>query len=60
MLFGEVTSVICHRGDVNLDHFVSYHKVGDQWFLNNDSSPCVLVSDPLEQEVEGETVEILF
>ena len=25
---------ICHRGDVNCGHFVSYHKVEGNWFLN--------------------------
>ena len=56
----EVVSVVSHRGDVNLGHFVSYHKVQDKWYLNNDSNLCQEVPDPFLQQVDTETVEILF
>ena len=59
---GELVSVICHRGDVNQGHFVSYHNVGQQWFLNDDSRRCSASNNPLEQTntVVNETVEMLF
>ena len=38
---GELVSVVCHRGDVNHGHFVSYHVVGKQWYLNDGSRRCV-------------------
>ena len=57
----ELVSVVCHRGDENRGHFVSYHKVGQQWFLNDDSRPCIPTENPLEQTVDdSETVELLF
>ena len=59
--FGELVSVVCHRGDVNRGHFVSYHKVGQQWFLNDDSRPCTSSPSPLDGNNDvSETVEILF
>lgn len=60
VLFNQLLSVISHRGDVNLGHFVSYHKVGDKWYLNNDDRRCQEVTDPSLQSVSGETVEVLF
>ena len=58
---GELVSVDCHRGDVNHGHFVSYHKVDQQWFLNDDSRRCTLSNNPLEQNnSESETVDMLF
>ena len=60
MNIGELVSVVCHRGGVNRGHFVSYHKVGDQWFLNDDSRQISPQEDPLEQNVVNETVELLF
>ena len=59
-LFGEILSVISHRGNVNLGHFVSYHRVGSKWFLNDDSRRCLEVADPMLQSINEETVEILF
>ena len=59
---GNLVCVVCHRGDVNQGHFVAYSKVNNQWFLHDDSRPCV----PSENPVEGrniavtETVELLF
>ena len=42
-------------------HFVSYHKVGDSWYLNDDSYPCRASEDPLLQTSNGlETVDLLF
>ena len=58
---GELVSVVCHRGDVNQGHFVSYHKVGQQWFLNDDSRKCSPSNNPLEQtNAVSETVDMLF
>ena len=39
-------SIICHRGDVNSGHYVSYHKVDGEWYINDDSKPCKLVESP--------------
>ena len=41
---------------------VSYHQIGVQYFLNNDSRPCVPSSSPLEERNldDSETIEILF
>ena len=57
---GDLVSVVCHRGDVNWGHFVSYHKVNDQWYLNDDSRQISPQEDPLAQSVENETVDLLF
>ena len=58
---GELVSCVCHRGDVNHGHFVSYHKVGDSWYLNDDSYPCRASEDPLLQTSNGlETVDLLI
>ena len=58
---GELVSLVCHRGDVNVGHFVSYHKVGEQWFLNDDSRRCAPSNNPVEDRyVESETVDLLF
>ena len=57
---GQLVSVVCHRGDVNLGHFVSYHRVDNQWYLNNDSRPCSQSQNPLEASNGSETVELLF
>jgi hypothetical protein len=58
---GELVSVICHRGDVNRGHFVSYHRVEQEWFLNDDSRPCTPSNNPLEgRNADSETVELLF
>ena len=58
---GELVSCVCHRGDVNHGHFVSYHKVGDVWYLNDDSQPCRASEDPLLQtRRRSETVDLLF
>ena len=35
-LLGEIVSCVCHRGSVQAGHFVSYHKIGRQWYLNDD------------------------
>ena len=59
-LLGELVSLICHRGDVNRGHFISYHKVAEQWFLNDDSRPCIPSNNPLDGSIPDETVEILF
>ena len=57
---GELVSVVCHRGDVNHGHFVSYHVVGQQWYLNDDSRRCAPSGNPLQQTVSNETVDMLF
>ena len=58
---GELVSVVCHRGDVNHGHFVSYHRIEDQWYLNDDSRQCVPSDNPLEKDdIESESVDLLF
>ena len=57
---GQLVSVVCHRGDVNRGHFVSYHRVDNQWYLNNDSMQCSQSQNPLEASNGSETVELLF
>ena len=60
-LNGELLSVICHRGHDNEGgHFVSYHNVTGQWYLNNDDQLFRPSRNPLLQEVSSETVDILF
>ena len=61
-LLGELVSVVCHRGDVNKGHFVSYHKVEDNWFLNDDSRPCSPSENPLDGRniAKKETADLLF
>ena len=60
-LLGELVSVVCHRGDVNHGHFVSYCVVADQWYLNDDSRSCVPSVNPMDQQInESETVDLLF
>ena len=59
---GELVSVVCHRGDVNVGHFVSYHKVDDSWFLNDDTNQCAPSESPLDgiNIAENEPIELLF
>jgi ubiquitin C-terminal hydrolase len=60
-LIGQIVSCVCHRGPVDSGHFVSYHKVNNQWYLNNDSQPCQVAENPFEQTVHGtQSVELLF
>ena len=61
-LLRELVSVVCHRGDVNKVHFVSYHKVDDNWFLNDDSRPFSPSENPLDGRniAKNETVDLLF
>ena len=60
-ILGELVSCICHRGDVNHGHFVSYHRVGALWFLNDDSRACVVSEDPFVQtRFQDQTVDLLF
>ena len=60
-LLGELISCISHRGSVNRGHFVSYQKVGSQWFINDDSSRCVPCENPLYHPNDPtETVDLLF
>ena len=60
-VLGELVSCVCHRGDVNQGHFVSYHKVGDVWFLNDDSRPCVVAENPLVQtRYSSQTIDLMF
>ena len=41
-LCGELVSVICHLGDPNAGHWVSYHHTDDgDWWMNDDSRPMV-------------------
>ena len=60
-LLGELVSCISHRGSHNRGHFVSYHRVGNNWFLNDDSDECSISANPLLQSgYPGETVDLLF
>ena len=60
-LLGELVSCICHRGNINHGHYVSYHKVGNTWFINNDSNPCTESENPLVQtRNRSETVDLLL
>ena len=61
-LMGDLVSIVCHRGDVNQGHFVSYHQVDRQWFLSDDSRQLSPSQNPLEDGLgdESETIELLF
>ena len=60
-ILGELVSCVCHRGDVNHGHFVSYHRVGTLWFLNDDSRACVVSEDPFVQtRFRDQTIDLLF
>ena len=60
-LLGELVSCVCHRGSVNRGHFISYQKVGNDWFLNDDSIHVHETQNPFEATLnETETVELLF
>ena len=61
-LMGDLVSIVCHRGDVNHGHFVSYHQVDRQWFLSDDSRQLSPSQNPLEDGLvdESETIELLF
>ena len=60
-LLGDLVSCICHRGDVDHGHFVTYHKVGRDWYLTDDSRPPHRSENPFEQtRYNTETVEALF
>ena len=60
-VLGDLVSCVCHRGSVDHGHFVSYHKIGNQWFINDDSRPCQVSENPFVQTRHGsQTVELLF
>jgi hypothetical protein len=61
-LMGDLVSIVCHRGDVNRGHFVSYHQVDRQWYLNDDSRQLSPSQNPLVDGhvMESETIELLF
>ena len=60
-LLGDLVSCVCHRGSVNAGHFVSYHKISSQWYLNDDSRRYQVSPNPLEQAChESQTVDLLF
>ena len=40
-LLGELVSVISHLGGAGGGHWISYHQVDGNWFINNDSNPVV-------------------
>ena len=59
---GELVSVVCRSGDqssgVSTAHWISYHQVGGQWFLNNDNRHLVRVNHhPFN--IPGQTVDLL-
>ena len=58
-----VTSVITHRGSINSGHYVSYHEVGGNWFMNDDNKRILQVSNPLAPSTKfspSEVIEIFF
>ena len=58
---GQLVSIVCHRGDINRGHFVSYHCVDDQWFLNDDSRQVFPTNNPVENpSTRTETIELLL
>jgi hypothetical protein len=58
---GQLVSVVCHRGDINRGHFVSYHCVDDQWYLNDDSRQVVPTNNPVDEPSSiTETIELLL
>ena len=58
---GQLVSVVCHRGDINRGHFVSYHCVDDQWYLNDDSRQVVPANYPVDfPSTMTETIELLL
>ena len=58
---GQLVSVLCHRGDINHGHFVSYHCVDDQWFLNDDSRQVIPTNSPVDHpNIRTETIELLL
>jgi hypothetical protein len=58
---GQLVSIVCHRGDINRGHFVSYHCVDDQWYLNDDSRQVILTNNPVEHpSTRTETIELLL
>ena len=60
-VLGELVSCVCHRGDVHQGHFVSYHKVGGLWYLNDDSRPSIAAENPLYQTTyRSQTIDLLF
>ena len=61
-LLGELVSVICHRGNVDRGHFVSYHQIDGLWYLNDDSRICSPCQNPIEDGAlaENETIEVMF
>ena len=60
-LLGQLVSCICHRGSINTGHFVSYHRVNNQWYLNDDSQPCQIAENPFSETVpDSQTIEMLF
>ena len=60
-LLGQIVSCVCHRGSVNHGHYVSYHRVDNQWYLNDDSRPCHIAENPFNQTVhDSQTIEVLF
>ena len=40
-LLGELVSVISHLGGADGGHWISYHQVHGDWFINNDSDSIV-------------------
>ena len=58
---GNLTSLICHKGGINRGHYVSYHHIGDSWFLNDDDRDIATMSDPLNNRNDiSETLEVLI
>ena len=57
----ELVSVVCRAetgSAVSMSHYISYHQVGGQWFLNNDNHHMVRVNHhPFN--IPGQTVDML-
>ena len=56
---GNLISLVCHRGGIDRGHYVSYHHIGDSWYLNDDDRDIVNVCDPfINRYDDSETVEV--
>ena len=56
-LLGELVAVVCHRSQPG-QHWVSYVKANNGWYLQNDSSPP-FPSSPMNSNFPTETINLL-
>ena len=55
--FGELVAVVCHRSRPH-QHWVSYVKTNNGWYLQDDSNPPIL-SSPFHSRNRTETINLL-